>query len=80
MTEEASKMIKKYGKGIDWNKRGAVIRAKVVCQGCGKVIFSDSTESVEFVLPKHSDAQFCHTDCKDKRWDSPIRSIPRWED
>ena len=69
--QEVQKMILKYGKVEDVRPKSAW----VVCQGCGKKIFSNITDlhDVGFSETKRKTCQFWHEGCYEKVWDSPIR-------
>lgn len=71
---DVSKMIKKYGKPEDYNSKGSVEVAKVVCQGCGEAIFSNAEklDEVEYSITKRKSAYFWHSRCTGSVWNHGI--------
>ena len=64
------KAITTYGKFVREENRKKICR--VTCQGCGKDIFNDLTEPVEFVVTKRGTALFWHPECTKKAWKNKI--------
>lgn len=75
--EEVRKQIIKFGLPAGFIGPRKKKRMKTVCQGCGKVIFSNDEGDLGMVLTKRGDAYFWHQACQAKVWDSKIRSIPK---
>lgn len=73
MTDDARKLILKYGKDIRY-KDGRKYNATVVCQGCGKDIMARHDCGVEYVVRKGGDASFWHsTHTLREVWNSKIK-------
>lgn len=77
MLEEVAKEIKKSGVPVDFTPKGAVKRAKTVCQGCGAEIFSDDKGDVDYAKSKRGSTNFWHRDCFKQAWNSKIKSVGR---
>lgn len=75
--EEVRKQIIKFGMFVEFVGPKKKKRTKTVCQGCGKVIYSDDPGDLDAVITKRGDAYFWHQACRAKVWNSKIRSIPK---
>ena len=75
--EEVRKLIVKFGLPAGTTGPRRKLRAKTVCQGCGKEIFSDDPGELDAVVTKRGDAWFWHRDCWSQVKNSKIRSVKR---
>lgn len=68
-----NKMIQKYGQFVRLDGRQSVCRT--VCQGCGEVIMSDTTEEIGYSISKRGEANFWHKACEGDVWMSKVRWV-----
>lgn len=73
--EEVRKAILKFGLPAGTTGPKNKKRARTVCQGCGKDIFSDDGGLIGAVVTKRGDAYFWHDGCEKKI--QQIRSVQR---
>ena len=64
-------MIKKYGTYVKTEGRESI--CKVVCQGCGKEILSNSGVEIGYSISKRGSANFWHKACEKNVWSSKVR-------